>query len=761
MSFSVLYRQRQKAIAKLEKFKLVAENCRRSVAGEPLLLNRWTVFRKKIGKIFPPLRPYPRLPSSNAYERMFDQGTRENDLLRIILTVVICESVGLFFFVTLAIKYATFPSRLGVNVSMVVQAIMGLMIAFPSIRAVVLIAVPSLTTGKLRSILLLFILSWSFQIPAMNATKNLELLAESVGCIRDSAVTVSNQVIEETNQQSSLFSLDGYKSHMRHFAKHVLDFQQSLRKVQAMMAGFGRQTKDYLKQLLRIKQRCQRFFIGPYYFCISIFENAASTCDRFVIFKNDYRCRFIKAMKHVRFLRPHSTLVCDASRFTEQVCVLPKRIEDSLRHGYHTFVSDETRNSLKTILDALNFKFYLREAKNLKKTWQEDIGISLNVSSDFNSTQSIDFKRMKDSLREKVRHYAEFVKYITMAITCLIAPLVLLPFITAIIYAAKYNRTEKVDNYFITDDLRNIDLLREAEGQPTVLPLLPEEKRNYIEGFSLHMVDSERTKMIIAFACTIIGGFLPLILILLDMFTYHIIYYSYEFFRSNLTRTDRLDHYVMQVSGEGFAASLLKRILEIFNPIAGGTASDDGWRNCFDEPTPPDYSLFQVIFLTYVICLILCVVQVYAFRLRRLIAAHYWPSRSKPRALFLFNKILEGRKNILSQTIKAAKKRELEEQLADDELAGRGHIINRGLPILGADQYQCVRCGRPDLSITDARYESLLTLFFFFAQEVFAVLKMVMKDVEFYCDSSCEEDEYAEEVTATKGRIISLHMKSN
>lgn len=71
----------------------------------------------------------------------------------------------------------------------------------------------------------------------------------------------------------------------------------------------------------------------------------------------------------------------------------------------------------------------------------------------------------------------------------------------------------------------------------------------------------------------------------------------------------RLDE-KLKVSGEGFAASLLKRILEIFNPIAGGTASDDGWRNCFDEPTPPDYSLFQVIFLTYVICLILCVVQV-------------------------------------------------------------------------------------------------------------------------------------------------------
>lgn len=46
---------------------------------------------------------------------------------------------------------------------------MGLMIAFPSIRAIVLIAVPSLVTSKLRSILLLFILSWSFQVEWMNS----------------------------------------------------------------------------------------------------------------------------------------------------------------------------------------------------------------------------------------------------------------------------------------------------------------------------------------------------------------------------------------------------------------------------------------------------------------------------------------------------------------------------------------------------------------------------------------------------------------
>uniref|UniRef100_A0A914ZVN5 Dendritic cell-specific transmembrane protein-like domain-containing protein n=1 Tax=Parascaris univalens TaxID=6257 RepID=A0A914ZVN5_PARUN len=40
MSFLSLYRQRNKALAKLQKFVLIAENCRRSVAGEPLLTDK-------------------------------------------------------------------------------------------------------------------------------------------------------------------------------------------------------------------------------------------------------------------------------------------------------------------------------------------------------------------------------------------------------------------------------------------------------------------------------------------------------------------------------------------------------------------------------------------------------------------------------------------------------------------------------------------------------------------------------------------------
>lgn len=53
--------------------------------------------------------------------------------------------------------------------------------------------------------------------------------------------------------------------------------------------------------------------------------------------------------------------------------------------------------------------------------------------------------------------------------------------------------------------------------------------------------------MLFTFAITLIGGFMPMFLILLDIFTYQMLYFTYSFLQSNATRTDRLDFYNLKV----------------------------------------------------------------------------------------------------------------------------------------------------------------------------------------------------------------------
>jgi hypothetical protein len=91
----------------------------------------------------------------------------------------------------------------------------------------------------------------------------------------------------------------------------------------------------------------------------------------------------------------------------------------------------------------------------------------------------------------------------------------------------------------------------------------------------------------------------------------------------------------------------------------------------------------------------------------------------RPRALVLYTRILENRKSLLTQSLQAAKKKysevgkkcwemnnwlqKLEEELAGDELAGRGAIVKLGLPILAVERHCCVRCARGDLAINNPR----------------------------------------------------------
>lgn len=50
-------------------------------------------------------------------------------------------------------------------------------------------------------------------------------------------------------------------------------------------------------------------------------------------------------------------------------------------------------------------------------------------------------------------------------------------FYQALVYVMKYKHKEKVDNVYITEEFRKIDMVREAQGQPSLLPLLPKERK--------------------------------------------------------------------------------------------------------------------------------------------------------------------------------------------------------------------------------------------------------------------------------------------
>jgi hypothetical protein len=116
----------------------------------------------------------------------------------------------------------------------------------------------------------------------------------------------------------------------------------------------------------------------------------------------------------------------------------------------------------------------------------------------------------------------------------------------------------------------------------------------------------------LSIALTILSGTIPFLLIGVDILCYHVTDQSYDFFHSNLTRVDPPNMYKLKVSGNGFMSELFSNLLDVFVPLSS-IKKNEIWRDCFEEPNPPDYVLFQLMFLLYVVAFVLCFVQVYTF----------------------------------------------------------------------------------------------------------------------------------------------------
>ncbi|CAJ0589403.1 unnamed protein product [Cylicocyclus nassatus] len=94
--------------------------------------------------------------------------------------------------------------------------------------------------------------------------------------------------------------------------------------------------------------------------------------------------------------------------------------------------------------------------------------------------------------------------------------------------------------------------------------------------------------------------------------------------------------------------------------------------------------------------LFLCRFQVWMSRQSLALADHFFPDRVRPRALNLYNKILQDRKNLLGDMMKEQKKK-----LADDQMEGRETVVRRGLQSRGFIRVNCSVCNQQDLRLAD------------------------------------------------------------
>ncbi|NXT71016.1 DCST1 ligase, partial [Chaetops frenatus] len=177
----------------------------------------------------------------------------------------------------------------------------------------------------------------------------------------------------------------------------------------------------------------------------------------------------------------------------------------------------------------------------------------------------------------------------------------------------------------------------------TLLPLLQEETPSYIFPCHLAVQRLELQHMVLELLRCI-----PLLLFLLfvcglDHFIFSIL--SIIQHHSFIEYSYQTSHHLsVNVMGTSLMAQLLRTTMGALNS-SFDTQVETSNRACLPQPTGMTREQYLNTCLPLGALAVLCLAQVYPFRLRRAIAAFYFPKREKTRVLFLYNKLLRQREN--------------------------------------------------------------------------------------------------------------------
>ncbi|NWV67937.1 DCST1 ligase, partial [Malurus elegans] len=179
----------------------------------------------------------------------------------------------------------------------------------------------------------------------------------------------------------------------------------------------------------------------------------------------------------------------------------------------------------------------------------------------------------------------------------------------------------------------------------TLLPLLQEEASAFIFPCHPAVQRPERQYMVMELLRCI-----PLLLFLLfvcglDHFIFSVlsIIQNHSFVEYSYQTSH---HLTVNVMGTSLMAQLLRSTIGALNTSFDSQVETSNLA-CLPQPTGMTRKQYENTCLPLGLLALLCLAQVYPFRLRRAIAAFYFPKREKTRVIFLYNKLLRQRKNFV------------------------------------------------------------------------------------------------------------------
>uniref|UniRef100_A0A2K5LJG1 DC-STAMP domain containing 1 n=1 Tax=Cercocebus atys TaxID=9531 RepID=A0A2K5LJG1_CERAT len=301
------------------------------------------------------------------------------------------------------------------------------------------------------------------------------------------------------------------------------------------------------------------------------------------------------------------------------------------------------------------------------------------------------WERVSTEVRDYVHHQEARLEWALGLLHVLLSCTFLLVLYTSFSYMDSYNHDIRFDNIYISTYFCQIDDRRKKLGKRTLLPLRKAEEKTVIFPCKPTIQASEMSNMVRELLETLPILLLLVVLCGLDWALYSIFdtIRHHSFLQYSFRSSHKLE---VKVGGDSMLARLLRKTIGALN-TSSETVMESNNMPCLPQPVGLDARAYWRAALPIGLLVCLCLLQAFGYRLRRVIAAFYFPKREKKRILFLYNDLLRKRAAFTKLRRAAILRRARQQKAPRHPLVD---ILHRGCPLLRRWlRRRCVVCQAP------------------------------------------------------------------
>lgn len=479
-----------------------------------------------------------------------------------------------------------------------------------SVRASVVILLPSLFSNFGRKFLLFLFLSLLWAGPVTNTMENIERTAASLLCGAELAANQTQELMQRAGTPL-LSSLDKIREIGRNALAAAGRIQSFIDTLTESARHVARTLRNVLHFLVDIGDVCNEELGTPFRKCRALFSEARGNCQE-LLGEFAFLCGIVDG------LRP----LCHLARAGELFCTVPSYIAKHLKERLEAPVAA----AFAQIRRELEFNF------------------SASVTYDVGANGSRSLQEITQDVMSEVSSRIHVFQKLGMPLAYAGLVLLALSFIRAVQYRRRYLRDLSFDNVYITKTFEELDRQVSAGGGASVLPLTPREAKIYLTPLSFRLNAKEKRlvlqDVVSVFRHLVLGS----LLVALDFLVFWLLDQVHHLVEEDVVaRAPVL--VTVAVDGTGYASDIFRDLVASFNILQQGNITVIS-RKCLLVPSEPDRTTCFLLGFLLGLALLLSLTRGFVQRCRRRICAHYYPERELGRLRHLRRQILDQRRTL-------------------------------------------------------------------------------------------------------------------